>query len=91
MTGSADRITAPFGANSSAAKVLEGVYPSGRRVIFADVSSVIGTETARALAVAGAEVIFVARNTEAGERGAADRFDDNDQQRRMTLRTREAR
>ena len=67
-----DRITTPFGAESTAAAVLAGVDLSGKRAVVTGASSGIGVETARALAGAGAEVTLAVRNTEAGERAAAD-------------------
>ena len=67
-----NRITTPFGAESTAAEVLEGLDLSEKRAIVTGASSGIGVETARALAGAGAEVTLAVRNTEAGERVAAD-------------------
>lgn len=72
MTTHTDRFTTPFNAGSTAAEVLEGVDLSGKRVIVTGASSGIGVETARALAGAGAEVTLAVRNTEAGDRAAAD-------------------
>jgi NAD(P)-dependent dehydrogenase (short-subunit alcohol dehydrogenase family) len=66
------RITTPFGFDSTAAEVLAGIELSGRRAIVTGASSGIGTETARALADAGAEVILAVRDSEAGDRTAAD-------------------
>jgi len=63
--------TTPFGFESTAAQVLEGVDLSGRRAIVTGASSGIGVETARALAVAGAEVTLAVRDVEAGHRVAA--------------------
>jgi NAD(P)-dependent dehydrogenase (short-subunit alcohol dehydrogenase family) len=67
-----DRITTPFGAQSTAAEVIAGIDLTGRRAIVTGGASGIGIETARALAGAGAEVTLAVRNTEAGERTAAD-------------------
>ncbi|GAA1604839.1 SDR family NAD(P)-dependent oxidoreductase [Kribbella hippodromi] len=64
------RITTPFGFESTAAEVIAGVDLSGRRAIVTGGASGIGVETARALAVAGAEVTLAVRNTAAGERVA---------------------
>jgi NAD(P)-dependent dehydrogenase (short-subunit alcohol dehydrogenase family) len=66
------RITTPFGFESTAAEVLAGIDLSGRRAMVTGSSSGIGIETARALADAGAEVTLAVRNTEAGNRTAAD-------------------
>jgi NAD(P)-dependent dehydrogenase (short-subunit alcohol dehydrogenase family) len=67
-----DRITTPFGFESTAAEVIDGVDLSGRRAIVTGASSGIGVETARALAGAGAAVTLAVRDTAAGERVAAD-------------------
>jgi NAD(P)-dependent dehydrogenase (short-subunit alcohol dehydrogenase family) len=66
------RITTPFGFESTAAEVIEGIDLSGKRAIVTGASSGIGVETARALAGAGAEVTLAVRDAEAGERVAAD-------------------
>ena len=68
----AARITTPFGFSSTAAEVIDGVALSGKRAIGTGASSGIGVETARALADAGAAVTLAVRNTEAGERVAAE-------------------
>jgi NAD(P)-dependent dehydrogenase (short-subunit alcohol dehydrogenase family) len=68
----APRITTPFGFTSTAAEVIAGVDLSGKRAIVTGASSGIGVETARALADAGAAVTLAVRNTEAGERVAAE-------------------
>jgi NADPH-dependent 2,4-dienoyl-CoA reductase/sulfur reductase-like enzyme len=60
--------TTPFGFQSTAAQVLEGVDLSGQRAIVTGASSGIGVETARALACAGAEVTLAVRDVEAGPR-----------------------
>ena len=72
MTTDTNRITTPFGVESTAAEVVEGLDLSGKRVIVTGASSGIGVETARALAGAGAEVTLAVRDTEAGERAASD-------------------
>lgn len=65
-------IQTPFGFDSSAAEVIEGIDLAGKRAIVTGGSSGIGVETARALAGAGAEVTLAVRSTEAGKRTAAD-------------------
>jgi NAD(P)-dependent dehydrogenase (short-subunit alcohol dehydrogenase family) len=69
MTEHAPLVT-PFGAQSTAAEVIEGIDLSGRRAIVTGGASGIGIETARALAGAGAEVTLAVRNRAAGERTA---------------------
>jgi NAD(P)-dependent dehydrogenase (short-subunit alcohol dehydrogenase family) len=69
---SADRIKTPFGFSSTAAEVVAGVDLSGKRAIVTGASSGIGVETARALADAGAAVTLAVRNTDTGERVAAE-------------------
>lgn len=68
----APRITTPFGFTSTAAEVIAGVDLSGKRAIVTGASSGIGVETARALVDAGAAVTLAVRNTESGERVAAE-------------------
>jgi NAD(P)-dependent dehydrogenase (short-subunit alcohol dehydrogenase family) len=68
----APRITTPFGFTSTAAEVIAGVDLTGKRAIVTGASSGIGVETARALADAGAAVTLAVRNTETGERLAAE-------------------
>jgi NAD(P)-dependent dehydrogenase (short-subunit alcohol dehydrogenase family) len=60
-------ITTPFGAQSTAAEVIEGADLTGRRAIVTGGASGIGVETARALASAGAEVTLAVRNPRAGD------------------------
>jgi NAD(P)-dependent dehydrogenase (short-subunit alcohol dehydrogenase family) len=67
-----DLITTPFGFDSTAAQVIDGIDLSDRRAIVTGGSSGIGVETARALAGAGAEVTLAVRDTVAGERTATD-------------------
>src|SRR6202043_484045 len=67
-----NRISTPFGAQSTAAEVLAGVDLSGRRAIVTGGSSGIGVETARALAGAGAEVTLAVRDLDAGRLTAED-------------------
>ncbi|MDX3853201.1 SDR family NAD(P)-dependent oxidoreductase [Streptomyces sp. AK02-01A] len=66
------RITTPFHAQSTAAEVIDGVDLTGKRAVVTGGSSGIGLETARALASAGAQVTLAVRNTDAGERAAAE-------------------
>ncbi len=67
------RIVTPFDASSTSAEVIAGVDLSGRRAIVTGATSGIGTETARALASAGAEVTLAVRRRGAGE-GTAGRI-----------------
>lgn len=55
---------ASFGWETTADEALAGLDLSGRRILVTGVSAGIGTETARALAARGAEVIGAARNLE---------------------------
>jgi NAD(P)-dependent dehydrogenase (short-subunit alcohol dehydrogenase family) len=64
-------ITTPFGFESTAAEVVDGIDLSGKRAIVTGGSSGIGIETARALAGAGADVTLAVRDTDAGGRTAA--------------------
>jgi NAD(P)-dependent dehydrogenase (short-subunit alcohol dehydrogenase family) len=65
-------ITTPFGFDSTAAEVVAGIDLSGKRAIVTGGSSGIGVETARALAGAGADVTLAVRDTDAGDKTAAD-------------------
>jgi NAD(P)-dependent dehydrogenase (short-subunit alcohol dehydrogenase family) len=62
-----ERITSPFGAKSTAREVVAGHDLSGKVAIVTGAATGIGVETARALALAGAEVIIAARKPELGE------------------------
>jgi NAD(P)-dependent dehydrogenase (short-subunit alcohol dehydrogenase family) len=67
-----DLITTPFGFETTALEVVDGVDLSGKRAIVTGGASGIGVETARALAQAGAEVTIAARKLDAAEAVAAD-------------------
>jgi NAD(P)-dependent dehydrogenase (short-subunit alcohol dehydrogenase family) len=64
-------ITTGFDAESTAADVLAGTDLTGRRIIVTGGSSGIGIATTRALAGAGAQVTIAVRDTDAGDRVAA--------------------
>jgi NAD(P)-dependent dehydrogenase (short-subunit alcohol dehydrogenase family) len=66
------RITTPFSRDTTALEVVEGLDLTGRRAVVTGGSSGIGVETARALAVAGAEVTLAVRDLGAGEATAKD-------------------
>jgi NAD(P)-dependent dehydrogenase (short-subunit alcohol dehydrogenase family) len=72
MSTQTERITTPFGFESTAAEVAAGIDLTGKRAVVTGGASGIGIETARALAGIGAEVTLAVRNTEAGEKTAAD-------------------
>jgi NAD(P)-dependent dehydrogenase (short-subunit alcohol dehydrogenase family) len=65
-----DLVTTPFGFESTATDVIEGVDLSGKSAIVTGASSGIGVETARALAAAGASVTLAVRDTSSGDRVA---------------------
>src|SRR6201995_4394195 len=75
---STTRIQTPFGFDSTAAEVIEGIDLSGRHAIVTGASSGIGVETARALASAGAAVTLAVRNIDAGKRTATQISDATD-------------
>jgi NAD(P)-dependent dehydrogenase (short-subunit alcohol dehydrogenase family) len=60
-----ERISTPFGAQSTADDVIAGVDLRGRRAIVTGAAGGLGRETARALASAGAHVTIAARNLDA--------------------------
>ena len=66
----AERITTPFGAQSTADEVIAGVDLTGRRAVVTGGAAGLGYETARALASAGADVTIAARRREAAETAA---------------------
>jgi NAD(P)-dependent dehydrogenase (short-subunit alcohol dehydrogenase family) len=66
------RVITPFGGQSTAADVIKGVDLSGKRAIVTGATSGIGVETARALSGAGAQVTLAVRDTDAGQRVAAE-------------------
>ncbi|WP_111768639.1 SDR family NAD(P)-dependent oxidoreductase [Nakamurella deserti] len=66
------RISSDFDSDSTALQVVEGIDLTGRRAVVTGASSGIGVETARALAHAGAQVTLAVRDTDAGDRVAAD-------------------
>jgi len=69
---SATLVQTPFGFESTAAQVADGIDLTGSRAIVTGGASGIGVETARALASTGAEVTIAVRDTEAGKQTAAD-------------------
>jgi NAD(P)-dependent dehydrogenase (short-subunit alcohol dehydrogenase family) len=62
----------PFGFDSTAADVLDGVDLSGKRAVVTGAASGIGIETARALAGAGAAVTLAVRDVDRGSEVVAD-------------------
>jgi NAD(P)-dependent dehydrogenase (short-subunit alcohol dehydrogenase family) len=64
------RVTTPFGAESTADDVISGVDLKGRRAIVTGGAAGLGFETARALAQAGADVTIAARRLDAAEKAA---------------------
>jgi NAD(P)-dependent dehydrogenase (short-subunit alcohol dehydrogenase family) len=64
MTSPQQPIDSPFGYRSTALEVVEGIDLTGKRVLVTGGYSGIGTETVRALASAGAQVIVGARRPE---------------------------
>jgi NAD(P)-dependent dehydrogenase (short-subunit alcohol dehydrogenase family) len=67
-----DLLTTPFGAETTALEVVEGVDLSGKRAVVTGGASGIGVETVRALAQAGAAVTIAARKLDVAEAVAAD-------------------
>lgn len=64
------QIMSPFGYRSTAREVAAGHDLSGKRVVVTGAASGIGVETARALALAGAEVTIAARDQAAAAKVA---------------------
>jgi NAD(P)-dependent dehydrogenase (short-subunit alcohol dehydrogenase family) len=62
-----DLFTTPFGAETTALEVVEGVDLFGKRAVVTGGASGIGVETVRALAQAGAAVTIAARKVDAAE------------------------
>ena len=62
----------PFGQESTADEVVQGLDLHGKRAIVTGASSGIGAETARALASAGADVTLAVRDTAVGHGVAAE-------------------
>jgi NAD(P)-dependent dehydrogenase (short-subunit alcohol dehydrogenase family) len=67
-----DLITTPFGFTSTASEVVAGLDLSTQRVVVTGAASGIGVETARALAIGGAEVTLAIRDLKSGERVAGE-------------------
>ncbi|MFE9958879.1 SDR family NAD(P)-dependent oxidoreductase [Micromonospora sp. NPDC005299] len=65
-------VSTPFSRETTALEVVRDLDLTGRRAVVTGGASGIGVETARALAAAGADVTIAVRNTEAGQRAAAD-------------------
>jgi NAD(P)-dependent dehydrogenase (short-subunit alcohol dehydrogenase family) len=66
------RMTTPFGFQTTATEILDGIDLSGKRAVVTGAASGIGIETARALAGAGAAVTLAVRDTAKGAHVAAD-------------------
>lgn len=61
------RVTSPFGWSSTAEEVSEGHDLSGKRAIVTGATAGLGVETARVLALRGAEVVLAVRDAAAAE------------------------
>ena len=64
--------TSRFGWDTTAEEVARSADLRGRQAVLTGASSGIGVETARALAIAGADVVLGVRDVEAGEAVARD-------------------
>ncbi len=64
------RLTTPFGFESTADDVMTGIDLTGKRAVVTGATSGLGVETARALAAAGAEVVLGVRRLDAGRKVA---------------------
>ena len=67
MVSAQEPVGSPFGYRSTAMEVADGIDLAGKHVVVTGGYSGIGTETVRALAAAGAEVIVGARRTPQAE------------------------
>jgi NAD(P)-dependent dehydrogenase (short-subunit alcohol dehydrogenase family) len=67
-----ERIKTPFGFSSTTEDVVQGIDLTGKHAIVTGGSSGIGIETARALAMAGANMTLAVRRPDAGEQVAAE-------------------
>lgn len=65
------RLTTPFGFNSTAEEVAAGIDLAGKRIIITGGAAGIGLETARVLASAGAELVLAVRRPDAAQLVAA--------------------
>jgi NAD(P)-dependent dehydrogenase (short-subunit alcohol dehydrogenase family) len=72
MSSTDTRIITPFGFETTATEVVDGLDLTGRHAVVTGGASGIGIETARALASAGAAVTLAVRDTAKGTRVAAD-------------------
>jgi NAD(P)-dependent dehydrogenase (short-subunit alcohol dehydrogenase family) len=72
MATATTEIRTGFGAETTAAEVVDGVDLTGKRAVVTGAASGIGVETARALAGAGAAVTLAVRNTAQGDQVAAE-------------------
>ena len=63
-------LTTPFGFDSTADDVIDGVDLTGKRAVVTGATSGLGVETARVLAAAGAEVVLGVRRLDAGQKVA---------------------
>ncbi len=71
MTAATPTASPRFGSRTSADEVVAGRNLSGKTIVVTGANTGIGEQTARALASAGAPVIFACRNAASGEAAAA--------------------